>query len=158
MRLLVFSFRGNISERVLNLLNIPCLKYKLGSSQKEIEKLMNHLEEAKPDFIIGLGMYTGKDCDKLRIETQCNPKFRNRTLYFPQLLINPFLTPLMHSKFAKGIGNSYCNFVSLKIKNSNLASNYTFIHIPKDFLERDAANEVEEMWKKFSIFILSQLV
>ena len=49
--------------------------------------------------------------------------------------IKPFLQPTPFAKIAKGIGNSYCNLVSWKImqliNKSNLRSQYTFLHIPR---------------------------
>jgi pyrrolidone-carboxylate peptidase len=54
---------------------------------------------------------------------------------YQEMEIKPFLQPTPLTKLAKGIGNSYCNFVSWKIMQlitkGDLCSQYTFLHIPR---------------------------
>jgi len=141
MNIIAFAFRGNISSKILKKLNIK-KKYVVSSNKKAINNLVRKLIEENPSYILGLGMYNRVDKDKLRIETHYS-KDRNK---FP---INYFLTPSKSTKFANGIGNSYCNFISLQImkaiKNKQLNSKYAFIHIPKTFQINEAVSEIESM-------------
>jgi pyrrolidone-carboxylate peptidase len=118
--ILGFAFKENISAKTF------------------IEKITN----AQPKLILGLGMYSRRDKDKLRIETQCKIDDKSYA-------INYFLNPISRSKLAKGIGNSYCNYISAKImekiNNGQLNSEYTFIHIPKSFSISEAVKEIGEM-------------
>jgi pyrrolidone-carboxylate peptidase len=96
----------------------------------------------QPDYILGMGIYSGKDQDAIRIETVTTNKFRNdpieKDVADDHLKINYFLKPTDHDvKLASGMGNSWCNLISWKIMrlimNKKLASQYSFLHIPKTF-------------------------
>ena len=99
-----------------------------------------------------MGIYTGKDRDKMRIETVCTNKFRKEFIQgntLQELIINPFLKPFKISKFARGIGHSYCNLVSWHImqliNGKKLSAKYTFLHIPKTMDVKDTVREVQHM-------------
>src|SRR6185369_4529884 len=108
----------------------------------DLDGFVEKLKTLQPKLILGLGMYSRKDKDKLRIETQCKIDDKSYA-------INHFLNPLSKSKLAKGIGNSYCNYISAKImekiKSKELDAQYTFIHIPKSFSVSEAVKEIEAM-------------
>jgi pyrrolidone-carboxylate peptidase len=141
MNIIGFAFRGNISSKALNELSIKT-KFEIESDNKVIDLFIEEMFKLNPKYILGLGMYSGRDKDKLRIETQCI--YENKILK-----INNFLNPSGKSKFANGIGNSYCNYVSGKIMNEiyskKLETKYTFIHIPKSFDIKVATEEIEEI-------------
>jgi pyrrolidone-carboxylate peptidase len=141
--LIIFAFKGNISSSVLEKLNVEN-KFYIFSNNQKIEEFVTKIISLQPRYILGLGMYSRKDKDKLRIETQLNKEEE-------RLPINYFLTPLANTKLAQGMGNSYCNFISRQlmeaINSKKLKSEYTFIHIPKSFQTEKAANEIEEMLK-----------
>lgn len=141
MNLLVFAFQNNISETVLQKLDTPH-KRSIASDNSHIRTFLSELIETNPQYILGLGMYSGRDRNKLRIETVCKDKGKSR-------YINYFLNPANHSKLAQGIGNSYCNLVSLLIMEAidkgALTSKYTFIHIPKSFQSNLAVSEINKM-------------
>lgn len=40
----------------------------------------------QPGYILGLGVYSGKDQDKIRIETKCTNQFRNDFINGDKLL------------------------------------------------------------------------
>lgn len=138
-----FAFKGNISSSVLEKLDIKNKSHVL-SNYKEIENFVARLVDLKPKYILGLGMYSRIDKDKLRIETQCTQNGK-------KLPINHYLNPEVKSKLAQGIGNSYCNFVSAKImeaiNDGKLNSRYTFIHISKSFGINNAVSEIKAMLK-----------
>lgn len=146
MQFIAFSFKKNVSEQVLKGLKIND-KYSIPSSVQGIDKFISELIIKKPKYILGLGMYNRIDKDKLRIETHYSAEKG-------KLPINYFLTPNKNSKLAKGIGNSYCNYISaqiMKLINQNkLKAHYTFIHIPKTFQVDKAAKEIEEMLSKLN--------
>lgn len=145
-----FAFEGNVSEAVLDRLLV--LDKSLARSDvfvinSFVPKILNN----KPTFIIGLGEYSGRDKDKLRIETICSNKFRNKTAgeKLETIRISEFLKTTKHSKLASGIGNSYCNLVSYliawQIRDAGLKTEYAFIHIPKGFNITLAATELKKM-------------
>ncbi len=108
----------------------------------------------KPKYILGLGVYTGRDQDKIRIETKCTNQFRNNVIEektIEEIDINYFLTPSISSKYATAIGNSYCNLVSWKImrliETKQLQSQYTFLHVPKSMKAMTAVKEIDQMLK-----------
>lgn len=148
----VFAFERNISATVLWALetnNKMCIK----STEDDIVNSIEALLSDRPSYIIGLGEYTGKDRDRIRIETACTNKFRNivRGMEYKETRISEFLKPALHSKLAKGIGNSYCNlishYISDRIKALNGQTRYGFIHIPEGFSVDTAANEINHILK-----------
>ncbi len=127
--MVVFSFKGVE----------PAGEIILESSIEDIDKLVGKLIELQPARILGLGRYSGKDQDQIRIERICTNKFRNKTIDgnpLTQLSINYWIKPNQQMKLAQGIGNSWCNLVSFKIMSTInaglLRSQYTFLHIPKN--------------------------
>jgi pyrrolidone-carboxylate peptidase len=132
-KLVCFCFKGNISQKVLENLDFKNC-YILESNEDSIKKFVDQLKPIQPEFILGLGQYTGRDQDKIRIETVCTNKFKNQIIEnkLEILSINPFLTPNSLAKFSRGMGNSYCNLVSFLIKK-NIDCQYTFLHLPKSF-------------------------
>ena len=149
---MIFSFEGNISQEVLDKLSNKH-KAVINSDESEINKFIKGLLFDHYSFIIGLGEYSGKDKDRLRIEVVCSNKFRNKVLgqEYKKINISEFLKPSSKSKLAKGIGNSYCNLISYlimkNIKESNQQILYAFIHIPKGFSVEEAANEINQILK-----------
>jgi pyrrolidone-carboxylate peptidase len=145
--LLIFSFKGNISEEVLQLCQFANSYYIL-SDLKFIDNFVDELVGKNPKYIIGLGLYNGRDKDKLRIESTCNNQFRNDIIgnMFNEYAINNFFKESSYMKKSKGIGNSYCNYISYRIMNliqqKKLDSQYTFIHIPQGFDQEIAAEEI----------------
>ena len=139
-----FAFARNISHRTLSALSVST-KLILPSRPrpKDVEQLLIKLQVLQPQFILGLGQYSRRDKDKLRIETQCSSPEK------VDYKIDSFLSPSTNAKFAKGIGNSSCNRVCLEIikavKIGLFNSQFTFVHIPKTFDPAAAACEIEKM-------------
>lgn len=158
MRTFGFAFgKENISSRVLwRLKNIDCCHQVFGESS--IGKYMEFLLRNKPEYILGLGVYSGKDQNKIRIETLCTNKFRNELREGSTLkksAINPFLEPSENSKYASGIGNSYCNLTAWKItkliKEEKLSSQFTFLHIPEKMKTWFVIKEIDKILGKFLV-------
>lgn len=148
--LICFAFSGNTSEEILRKLAIDN-KFII-KGKKSVDNLINEINTKNPKYILGLGMYTGRDKNNLRLEVRCSNKFRNKTLdgrKLKDIEINNFLKPTKNSKLASGIGNSFCNMVSYKImkliNDKDLTSQYSFIHIPRKFNANLAAVEIELM-------------
>lgn len=136
-----FGFKGNISAMVIKKLRLHS-SFTVNSNYNDLDLFLQKLINMQPKLILGLGMYSRKDKDKLRVETLC--KLDNKCY-----AINYFLQPLSKSKLANGIGKSYCNYISgrimEKIMSQELNAQYTFIHIPKSFAVSEAVKEIEAM-------------
>ena len=148
--IIFFSFRGTFSEKVLNALPVS-EKYFILSNLAEIDVFIQRIAFLEPDFVIGFGDYSGKDQDRLRIETICTNKFR-KSLPDSNLIelgISEFLIAKTHSKYAKRIGNSFCNLISYrmmqKISHLKLETKYAFVHIPKTFQIDTAVDELKSI-------------
>lgn len=139
---MVFAFTDTTASKVVKRLAVKNKRY-VESDVSSIEKFVSGLP---PGFrVVGMGDYGGRDNDKLRIETKCNNKFRNKILT-GKLQLTPFLKPGVNAKYAEGIGNSFCNLISHLMINRT-RSEYAFIHIPKTFDVRSGVCEVEAMIK-----------
>lgn len=152
-----FAFKGNISASTLSLLkNIDCC-YQLSGKRSIDGYIENFLMREQPGHIVGLGMYSRVVQDKIRIETECTNQFRNGFLDGGTtritLPLQPFLKPGSTSKFARGIGTSYCSMASwkimTKIQSGELSAQYTFLHIPKTMPVWVAVKEIDELLKVY---------
>ncbi len=148
--LLAYAFQNTISEEVLACLPVG-VKILIPSEAHEIPNIVQSILNTNPTYILGLGEYSGKDRDMLKIETRCTNKFKN-SFYgstFQELPLSNFLTSGNHTHFGKSIGNSYCNLISyLLMKNINdmhLQTHYSFVHIPKTFDIEEAVVEISAM-------------
>lgn len=134
----IFGFRHTNSEKLLTIFPGNS-KVLLDSSQIDIEKYVEKVKLERPQYVLGLGEYSGKDSNHLRVEVLCSNKFRNSILgsKVQQIEYKPFIKikEKMPIKRAYGIGTSWCNLVSYKLLTSFSSDeiNYTFIHIPKTF-------------------------
>lgn len=120
-----------------------------------IDHYLNILLHDQPEFILGMGVYSGIDQETIKIETVTTNQFHNdpiedATEISNNLPINYFLKPNGSDvKLASGVDNSLWNLISWKIMrliNKNLLkSKYTFLHIPKHFPSYEAASLIEQM-------------
>ncbi len=149
-----FAFR-NCSAQVQSALDSAISKFVV--EPDNIEDYLAELIRTQPDYILGLGDYTGKDQEQLRIETIAKNQFRNQAIMLNSPLrqeckLNSFLPLVEEVKIAKALGNSWCNLISWHIGNliqeGKLKSQYTFLHIPKKFSASRAAKIIEEMLLK----------
>ncbi len=145
-----FAFQGTIAENVLRHLNLPTKKI-ISNSSQAIQEYIDQLIITQPQYILGLGQYTGRDQDKLRIETICTNKFRS-TVLGNSLITKPlssFLKPSQHTKYAHALGNSFCNLISYylvtAINQNTVHAQYSFLHIPKSFPITQAVSEITAM-------------
>lgn len=138
MGFLTFAFKGTVSEEIIKLLPLHH-KVILESSLPSIDSFVQDLLTVQPEFILGLGEYTGRGDEKIRIETVTWNKFRNNRIGSgPEFLtIHPFVKLSEGFKLTHALGNSWCNLISYKIveqiENKKLKSKYTFLHIPKNY-------------------------
>ncbi|MCK9368855.1 hypothetical protein M0R04_02650 [Candidatus Dojkabacteria bacterium] len=147
-----FAFtKRNISCQTLyNIKNLGsrCLLWGKVSIEKYIKKLLAD----QPEYILGLGQYTGRDNDCIWMETECSSRFGNNKNDIEHLRIEPFLKETEPIKKSNHIKYSYCNLVSYNIckliKEKKLKSKYTFLHIPKGMNVELASNEINEALKQ----------
>ncbi len=137
------AFKGTVANRVLSKLEVYP-KHIIESSTLSIENFVGEIQDIRTRYVVGLGEYSGVDQCKLRIETRCNKNFRNNQIEkSDQLQLDNFLIPRDKSKSATGLGNSWCNLLSvLMLNNPNRNYLYSFIHIPKNFKVEDATKEI----------------
>lgn len=153
-KVLVFAFEGTISEKVLA--QLLC-RYKLiiKSDAHKLDRYIENILKENFTYIIGLGEYSGKDKDKLRVERQCTNRFRNIILgrQYESISISEFLLPSNNTKLSMGIGNSYCNLISFllasSIKSKKMNTQYGFIHVPKKFEIDRAVIEIGSLIQGF---------
>lgn len=119
-----------------------------------IDHYLNILLHDQPEFILGMGVYSGVDQDAIRIETITTNKFQNdlieTNIELKSLSINYFLKPDDSDvKLASEVDNSLWNLISWKImrliNNGSLKSRYTFLQIPKQFPSYEAVSFIEQM-------------
>lgn len=142
---LVFAFRHTIAEEILKHLKLPgnVDKILLDSSVEAVDHFIATTNFSQYQHILGLGMYSGRDQDKIRIETECISQFRNNKQNLEILPIPYFIEPSEHMKSAKGMGNSWCNLVSYKLLKRVPDVKYTFLHVPKRFDVRVATYAIQ---------------
>jgi pyrrolidone-carboxylate peptidase len=140
----IIYFTGTIAESIAKQITIPYISYPIESSKTAIEAVVKQLKDTKPTIIIGLGAYSGRDQDKLRIERACNLKWRNTALtQFPITTIKTVLHETNITKFSYHHGNSWCNLLSVScINRKELCNVYNFVHIPSTFHVELAAKEI----------------
>lgn len=151
----IYGFVMGGTSRLLYLLkNINCCYLVFPNN---LDVYLDMLLHDQPEYILGLGSYSGVDQDKIRIETLCSNQFRNDFVdsnIYTETSINPFLT-LSHPglKYANAIGNSYCNQVSWQIvkliNEKKLKSRYTFLHIPKSIYPYSASPVIDDALAAF---------
>lgn len=120
-----------------------------------IDHYLNILLHDQPEFILGIGVYSGVDQETIKIETVTTNQFHNNpiedtTEISNNLPINYFLKPNVSDvKLASEVDNSLWNLISWKImrliNKKLLKSKYTFLHIPKQFPSYKAASLIEQM-------------
>lgn len=144
MRLLIFAFRGTIAESVARALPFPADVVVLDSTEAAIDTFVQDTPFASYSHVLGLGVYSGRDQDRLRTETACTSQFRNQKETLRTLAIPYFLRPDDSAKLAAGMGNSWCNLVSYRLLTLYPDLLYTFLHIPKTFAVERACAVVGE--------------
>ena len=142
MNTLIFGFEGTITEKVARFLSdIADIKI-IKSSETDILSFISQTDFSRYERVIGMGMYSGRDKDRVRIETECSSKFRNKKENLTRLPIPYFIYENDIFKLAKGIGNSWCNLVSFRLIKTQKVANYTFLHVPRTMSVTKVANAV----------------
>lgn len=118
---------------------------------KTFNKYLERLIKDQPEYILGMGVWWQKG-DKIRIETKCHNRFKNKFIDGDQEIeyqINPWVKEGDKSVFTDKIGKSYCNYISFKIvgliNKGELRSKFSFLHIPKNMPIEITKTEVERM-------------
>jgi len=139
---LIFGFEGTNTEKVAQLLSDVADIKIIKSSETGIENFISRTDFSHYKHIIGIGMYSGRDKDRVRIETECSSQFRNKKENLIRLSIPYFIDENDIFKLAKGIGNSWCNLVSFRLIKTQKVANYTFLHVPRTMSVTKVANAV----------------
>lgn len=144
MDTLIFGFAGTIAEKVAKSLgDIAHIKI-IKSDEAFIERFVAQTDFSQYKNIIGMGMYSGKDKDRVRIETECSSQFRNNKENLQKLAIPYSMGESDIFKLAKCIGNSWCNLVSFRLLASGKITNYTFLHIPPTMSVEKVAKAIRQ--------------
>ncbi len=146
-----FAFKNTIAAEVLDGIRIQPKSF-LNSTITDIEAFVDTFGQDPPLYILGLGEYTGRDQNKLRIETSCTNKFRNRYISGDQRIKKdiPYFLHTDIFKYTQGIGNSFCNLISYHIIQLSLPSlHYTFIHIPRSYNKEMAIKDISASLSPF---------
>lgn len=142
MNTLIFGFEGTITEKVAQLLSSVADIQVIKSDETDIETFIEQTDFSRYERVIGMGTYSGKDKDRVRIETECSSQFRNKKENLIRLSIPYFIDENDIFKLAKGIGNSWCNLVSFRLIKTQKVANYTFLHVPRTMSVTKVANAV----------------
>ncbi len=143
MSVLIFAFRGTNSELIARGLGKYGEVNIIDSSVEAIDELVAHSGLREYTYVLGMGQYSGRDHDRIRIETQCSSRFRHRDAKHEVLHIPTFFNEDNDLKYARGMGNSWCNFVSYRIVGAHPQRAYTFLHVPKQFETARAVRAVQ---------------
>jgi len=157
MQIYGFAFQlHNISTKTLY--QIEGLEHKaLLWGVKSIDAYIQKLLKVQPQYILGLGIYTGKGKEFLHLETETVNQFKKSKIdddIQDKLNLNPFLKESVDLKLTNTIGTSFCNYVSwkiaLEIHQGKLNSEYSFVHIPKSFDASMSGTDIEDQLAKLS--------
>lgn len=137
------AFNNTIASKALSHLS-QFQTYTIESDFSSLADFVKTSSTLDVQYIIGLGQYSGRNRDMLRIETRCNKNFRNNQIEkSDKLQLDNILTLTDKSKLATGLGNSWCNLMSVMMLNNTKRNYlYAFIHIPKNFNAKVAAKEI----------------
>lgn len=144
MNCFVFGFQGTIAEQILKNIQtrVAITTTYLPSNKEAITDFVQQTNFAYYDYVIGMGSYSGRDHEAIRLETQCSNNFRVRPATLRFHAISPSFAPTGPFAYAQGIGNSWCNLVSFMLLEAYPNLNYTFLHIPKSFAITHASREI----------------
>lgn len=132
MNIIWFSFANTDSVQILKQLDDLDFSY-IATNDSDYKVIL----ETKPDIIIWLWDYTGRDQQELRFESYCTNKFRNSLIDWDN--IQKYMLYIPKTRLAykvwRWMGNWYCNracfLLSNLIHDSKHWSKIIFIHIPK---------------------------
>ena len=133
MRYIIFGFKGTIAAKIAKQLATYGDVVLLESSLPAIKHFAQTINFKSYDRILGLGAYSGKDKNELRIETTCSSQFRNNKTNLHRHKLPYFMQPAEGIKTAGGIGNSWCNVVCYALVTEVPNAHFTFLHVPKNF-------------------------
>lgn len=145
-----FALTSNLGRLLYQLKSSDCCYIVYGNNIDHYLKMLLH---DQPSHILGLGIYSGIDKDKIRVETITTNRFRSNPIetYAPEeIKINNYLeTSNGNFKMASALGNSYCNLISWKIMrlitDGSLKSKYSFLHIPKGMCHKELISMVNDI-------------
>ncbi len=130
MKTLIFGFENTVTEKVARQLSDIADIEVIKSNTADIERFITQTDLFHYERVIGMGTYSGRDKDHVRIETECSSQFRNNKENLTRLPIPYFIDENNTFRLAKGIGNSWCNLVSFHLVKSLNVAKYTFLHVP----------------------------
>jgi len=151
-RIFGFAFtRFNISSRTLYSLSGIDYRYLLWG-ESTMNRYLKLIIDKQPKYLVGMGIYTGRDKEHIRIETVCTNQFRKSYISgdtIQKQVIKPFVQESGVCIFSQSIGASYCNLISWKIMSAisegKLKCQYTFLHIPKSMNVELVRSEVQKL-------------
>lgn len=133
--MLIVVFQKTFAEDIVKELDLLHVIY-IKSSEKSVNEFVSSLETLKPDKVLVLGQYYGRDRKYLRIEMDCHKG--SDTLPIPY-----FFHETENMKLGKR-QTGICNFLSYEIVSHYPSLSFTFLHIPKGFDKEIAMEEIEK--------------
>lgn len=144
MSILVFAFRGTIAHTTAKLLQCADAVVIIDSSVAAIERFVRTTSFDRYEYILGLGVYSRRDKEMLKIETVCSGRFGRNASDSATLALPSFLTEAPGMKLATSMGIGWCNLVSYRLMQAVHPQHYSFVHIPKTFSAQRAAALLDE--------------
>lgn len=160
-KVLLYGFQSNgeknISMAIINKLNIQNSIILDCNDLESFQSSAEHLLALVPnyEYIIGLGQYSGRDSDKIRVEGLAKNIFRNGTIHEEGMasyaLYQPDLGWDSQDRFkqSKAMGNSWCNLsayiISEIIHEKKYKTKLLFLHIPKSFPVEQAVELINDL-------------
>lgn len=148
-----FAFDGNISSEVLARLKNLDHKQLLDKNES-IGRYLEFLLCNQPQYILGLGQYTGSFKGKIKIEARCFNRYGTNKInplvdFESAVDIKPYVAAEKSFVYSNKIGRSYCNLISWKImeliNGGKLNSKYSFLHIPKTMSACVATEKIADL-------------
>lgn len=159
--MIAFAFAGTNSDQVLRKITHPGIeKHYLKSEMNYLEAFLDYLRMAEPDFILGMGQYSGRDKEYIRVEMLCRNKFRRAEINQggkDEISIMPYFFMNDYFDLTQGMGNSWCNYISYKICSELEQHKFSFLHIPKTFSITLAAREIDEQLPRSELLLGSNV-
>lgn len=139
---LIIAFKATIAETVADRIKAQ-ERIIINSSESGIKYALQEIKDLSPAKVLGMGVYSRKDTDMIRLELKCSSRFRNNGNN-SKINIKSWLNDSKGIKSASGMGNSWCNKLSWEITNSFPDTPYSFLHIPKSFSSIQASDYIQE--------------
>lgn len=160
-KFLLYGFHShgekNISVEIISKLNIQNSVLLDCNDLESFQSSADHLLTLVPnyEYIIGLGQYSGRDNEKIRVEGLAKNIFRNGVIHEEGMASYDLYQPDLgwdsqnRFKHSQAMGNSWCNLsayiISEVIHKKKYKTKLLFLHIPKSFPAGQAVDLINDL-------------